>query len=164
MAISVDRVQTGAAERLDINRADTGLQRHGLSASGRAVEWLRHAVPGADGVALSKPQDAVLGRVSGLPAAGCKSAKDRVGMDENQQVMHAFVGALKAEHGDRIGGKAATVLQGHESKPLSSRRAQQVIGGADNTMRARVTEGEKDEAAAPPQFFGDLPLHPDQLV
>ena len=117
MAISLDqfreKTQAGGpdADRLEVNRAGTGLHRKGMSRGGKAVEWMRDA-------------------------AGARKA-------ENRQVMHAFVAALKAEHGDLIGGKAETVLQGHRSKPLSSRQVRQIIGDADklrNSMRRQNQE------------------------
>ena len=103
-----DKVQAGDAERLEVNRAGTGLHRKGMSAGGRAVEWLRDAV-------------------------GMRKA-------ENQRVTTDFVAALKAEHGNVIGDKAQNVLQGHESKPLSSRQVRQLISDADtlrNSMRRK---------------------------
>jgi hypothetical protein len=108
-----DKVQAGDAERLEVNRAGTGLHRKGMSAGGRAVEWLRDAV-------------------------GARKT-------ENRALMRAFVAALKAEHGDLIGGKAETVLQGHESKPLSSRQVRVLISDAD-TLRTSMRR--KNEALA----------------
>ena len=99
-----DKVQAGDAERLEVNRAGTGLHRKGMSAGGRAVEWLRDAV-------------------------GMRKA-------ENQRVMTEFVAALRAEHGNVIGDKAQNVLQGHESKPLSSRQVRQLISDADTIRTA----------------------------
>ncbi len=118
MAISLqgfrDKTRDGPdAERLEINRAGTGLHRKGISGGGRAVEWLRDAV-------------------------GARKT-------ENRQVMHAFVAALKTEHGDLIAGEVETVLQGHESKPLSSRQVRQLISDAD-TIRNGLRR--KNEALA----------------
>ena len=108
MAISLqqfrDKTQAGGpdAERLEINRAGTGLHRKGLSRGGKAVEWMRDA-------------------------AGARTA-------ENQQVMHAFVGALKAEYGDHIGNalgqRLDTALDGGR-KPLSARAVRIVLKQAD---------------------------------
>jgi len=68
--------------------------------------------------------------------------RDAVGARKagNQQVMHAFVAALKADHGDLIGGKVENALQGHGSKPLSSRQVRKLIDYADklrSSMRRR---------------------------
>src|SRR6516165_9760695 len=57
-------------------------------------------------------------------AVGARKAKNRGLTDD-------FVDAVRAKHGDLIGGQVGNMLQGHRSKPLGSRQIQELKNHAD---------------------------------
>lgn len=78
---------------------------------------------------------------------------------QNRDVMHAFVAALKAEHGGTIGGRAEAVLNKvHDggAKPLSSRNVRQVLEAVDRAKAEAKAANEGLAWSYSPQAGGKL--------
>jgi hypothetical protein len=105
MVVSIQDFRTkafsGDADRLELNSAGTGLHRKGLSAGGKAVEWLRDAM----GLRKAENQNVMTGFVASLRA----EYGDRIGAK------------LDARLADAVGA----------GKPLSARTVRLVLDDAE---------------------------------